>query len=170
MVLYTIESNIDELDELAVTYHNHLVLSTGLIMWIDHCKEIRISLRWSIHIIWSSGKWRVPLRLSTPDLSFRVRKSHLSCLRHKNIQYFQNRPTRRRRISLKAIYKKREPPADIPTIIQSRFVHPDSPSSQYLLKLFKLRSNRTMRATNPIKDADMMTPLMVLPQNGFMAV
>ena len=170
MVLCAIESNIDELDELAVTYHNHLVLSTGLIMWTDHCKEIRISLRWSIHIIWSSGKWRVPLRLSTPDLSFRVRKSHLSCLRHKNIQYIQNRPTRSRRISTKAIHKKRRPPTDIPTIIKTCFVHPDSSSSQVSLKRFKLPSNCAMKPANPIKDTHAIAPLMVLPQSGFMTV
>ena len=152
MVLYAIESNIDELDELAVTYDNHLVLSTGLIMWIDHCKEIRISLRWSIHIIWSSVKWRVPLRLSTPDLSFRVRKSHLSCLRH-NIQYIQNRPTRRRRISTKAKHKKRKPPTDIPTIIQGRFAHNDSCLSQLSFKRLKLRRTDAMKPPYAIKDA-----------------
>ena len=170
MVLYAIESNIDELDELAVTYHNHLVLSTVLIMWIDHCKEIRISLWWSIHIIWSSGKWRVPLRLSTPDLSFRVRKSHLSCLTHKNIQYIQNRPTRRRRISTKAIHKKREPPTDIPSIIQNRFEHNDSPSLQSSMTRVKPQSNRTMMYWATKKVTNVMTPLMVLPQSGFMAV
>ena len=110
------------------------------------------------------------MRLSTPDPSFRVRKSHLSCLRHKNIQYIQNRPTRRRRISLKAIYKKREPPTDIPTVIQSRFGHPDSPSLQSSMTRVKTESNRTMMFTATKKDANLMTPLMVLAQSGFMAV
>ena len=39
MVLYAIESNIDELDELAVTNNNHLVLSTGLICELTTVKR-----------------------------------------------------------------------------------------------------------------------------------
>ena len=79
MALDPIESNLNELDELAVIYHDHLVLSTGLIMRIDCCEEIWISLRLAIHIIWSSGKWW--------GLSFRVRKSHLGRLKYNNIEY-----------------------------------------------------------------------------------
>ena len=40
MALYPIGSNLNELDELAVIYHDHLVLSTALIMRIDCCEEI----------------------------------------------------------------------------------------------------------------------------------
>jgi len=46
-------------------WQDNLVLSTGLIIWIVHRKEIRISLRWPIliHIINPVDKTKLPIRL-----------------------------------------------------------------------------------------------------------